>query len=88
MTNSCNFGSFGACYGGPSGDFNIFAATSGAPTGTFFFELKTNGGTGDSLGVTSISAAVPEPASWALMITGFGLVGGALRSRRKVALTA
>lgn len=30
--------------------------------------------------------AVPEPASWALMIGGIGLVGGALR-RRKVATT-
>ena len=26
--------------------------------------------------------AVPEPASWALMLGGFGLVGGAMRSRR------
>jgi hypothetical protein len=25
----------------------------------------------------------PEPASWALMLGGFGMVGGALRSRRK-----
>lgn len=29
--------------------------------------------------------AVPEPASWALMIGGFGLVGSALRQRRAVA---
>jgi hypothetical protein len=29
------------------------------------------------------SAAVPEPASWALMVAGFGLVGGAMRGRRK-----
>ncbi len=28
------------------------------------------------------TAAVPEPASWALMIGGFGLVGGSLRNRR------
>ena len=27
-------------------------------------------------------AAVPEPASWALMIAGFGLTGAALRRRR------
>jgi len=27
------------------------------------------------------SGAVPEPASWALMIIGFGMVGGALRRR-------
>ncbi len=31
-------------------------------------------------------SAVPEPASWALMLGGFGLVGGALRSRRKAAV--
>jgi hypothetical protein len=27
--------------------------------------------------------AVPEPASWALMLGGFGLVGGMLRNRRR-----
>jgi len=32
-------------------------------------------------------AAVPEPASWALMIAGFALVGGALRQRQYTALT-
>ena len=30
-----------------------------------------------------IAAAVPEPATWAMMIGGFGLVGGALRSQRR-----
>ena len=29
------------------------------------------------------AAPVPEPASWALMMGGFGLVGGAMRSHRK-----
>jgi hypothetical protein len=29
---------------------------------------------------------VPEPASWALMLGGFGLIGGAMRSRRKTAV--
>jgi hypothetical protein len=33
-------------------------------------------------GVTPPAAAVPEPATWAMMIGGFGLVGGALRRRR------
>jgi hypothetical protein len=34
----------------------------------------------------SVSGAVPEPASWALMIAGFGLVGAGMR--RRVALAA
>jgi len=29
-------------------------------------------------------AAVPEPASWAMMIGGFGLIGGTLRRRRAI----
>lgn len=33
-------------------------------------------------------AAVPEPGTWALMITGFGLAGAALRRRPKSALAA
>lgn len=32
---------------------------------------------------SSISAAVPEPATWAMMILGFGVLGGALRRRQK-----
>lgn len=31
--------------------------------------------------------AVPEPASWAMMLGGFGVVGGALRARRKAAVS-
>lgn len=38
-------------------------------------------------GITSFSAtalsAVPEPANWALMIAGFGLMGGVLRASRR-----
>lgn len=30
--------------------------------------------------------AVPEPATWAMMVMGFGLVGGAMRRRRTVAV--
>ncbi|NJC34910.1 hypothetical protein GGR88_002424 [Sphingomonas jejuensis] len=32
-------------------------------------------------------SAVPEPATWAMMIGGFGLVGGAMRRRRSVGTT-
>lgn len=33
----------------------------------------------------AVVAAVPEPASWAMLIGGFGLAGGALRRRRVLA---
>jgi hypothetical protein len=36
----------------------------------------------------SIQGGVPEPASWALMILGFGGVGAVLRTRRRPALAA
>ena len=39
----------------------------------------------DNVNVTT--AGVPEPASWALMLGGFGAIGSALRSRRKAALS-
>ena len=31
----------------------------------------------------TITAAVPEPAAWGMMLLGFGLAGGALRRRRQ-----
>lgn len=48
-----------------------------------------NGGTffNDSTGVSFTAAAVPEPASWALMIMGFGAVGFAMRRRPRTAVT-
>lgn len=81
MGNGFNFGSFGAGYGGQSGDFNIFASNGAAPNGTFYFQLTTAGG--ENIGVTSIAPGVPEPTSWAMLITGFGLTGAAMRRRRK-----
>jgi subtilisin-like proprotein convertase family protein len=39
--------------------------------------------------LTLSTAAVPEPSTWAMLILGFGLVGGALRSarRKQIAVT-
>jgi hypothetical protein len=48
-------------------------------------------GTSDSLGgyVDNITlSAVPEPATWAVMLMGFGGLGVAMRSRRRQAQTA
>ncbi len=33
--------------------------------------------------ITDAAAAVPEPASWALIITGFGMVGAGMRFRQR-----
>ncbi len=38
--------------------------------------------------VRLIAAAVPEPATWAMMLTGFGMVAGAARYRRRRTTTA
>lgn len=43
----------------------------------------TNGAYSGTLNFAKI--AVPEPATWLMMILGFGLVGGMLRSRRQSA---
>lgn len=60
-----------------------FGVTLGNVTGgdDFLILLPQSG---DSFTLT-FGAAVPEPASWALMISGFGLVGVALRRSAVVA---
>lgn len=44
----------------------------------------TNAGAG-SLRLSITAAAVPEPATWAMMLLGFGMVAGAARYRRRSA---
>ena len=85
----------------PAGYFingNLFQLTANGSyavqSGTAVFNLNA----GDSYGFYVYStdsccgpaqisfSAAPEPASWAMMLGGFGLVGGALRNRRKVAI--
>ena len=56
---------------------NFFSDTS---TSYHMLTADSRGLTSDSTG-SLMMAAVPEPASWALMVGGFGLVGGAMRRR-------
>ncbi len=56
---------------------------------TAFSSVKIVAGTGSGNAETYhldnlrfAAAAVPEPATWAMMILGFGLIGGAMRSRQ------
>jgi hypothetical protein len=39
-------------------------------------------------GVTVNVPSVPEPATWAVMLVGFGAIGASMRSRRKAAVAA
>lgn len=65
---------------------NGFAATASSVT----LQLNNTGGSAFSVGATLAnppSLAVPEPATWAMMLGGFGMLGAAMRtSRRKVSL--
>lgn len=60
------------------------------PTGDSvgFIVDKQGAYSNDSTGVTFTMTRVPEPASWAMLLAGFGLTGAALRRRRAVAPTA
>lgn len=46
----------------------------------------TTGGNGAYTGTLSFAPGVPEPATWAMMLMGFGAVGFSMRRRRQPAL--
>jgi hypothetical protein len=89
--------------GTAQGDFTVNTATTrdltffGVTSDTAFNSFTISGITptlGASIVFDNLSkgsavvAAVPEPASWAMMIAGFGLVGGAMRRRASKAAFA
>jgi len=61
--------------------------TATGPTTLSFSSADTNSPWGPVIGGVSV-AAVPEPATWAMMLVGIGGLGVALRSRRKPAVAA
>ena len=67
----CVFGSKGA---------GLFVGGQTSP------QFQSGGGEELRVNELRLAAAIPEPASWALMIGGFGLAGAALRTRRRQAL--
>ena len=53
------------------------------------YTLTINGvnrGTGSLAGTVTIAQAVPEPATWAMMLLGFGAVGFGMRRQRRQTL--
>ena len=80
---------------GELASINSYGLTFGTTFGDFGGGL--NSGFGEYSGYVPVfihedfinaAMAVPEPASWALMIAGFGLTGATMRRQRKVAATA
>jgi hypothetical protein len=59
---------------------------SGGNWDTFDIPYKNNPHDLSHLLFFGSAGAVPEPATWGLMILGFGLVGGAMRRRQKISL--
>jgi hypothetical protein len=77
---------------GASDPFNRYSiAFRALGSGTVAGRISNSGtdNNGPVLDDLSLSiTAVPEPATWAMMILGFGVIGGALRRRQRPALAA
>ena len=68
----------------PSG-FIAFRGIDGESIRNVSF-LVDNGGTFEEFRQLRLDVTpIPEPATWAMMLTGFGLIGGAIRRRRSTA---
>lgn len=72
---------------GASGGWGFLAAdNSGTVTSRYYAEAGNATGLVGSIGLVTefdFVTPVPEPATWAFMIFGFGAIGGALRRNRK-----
>lgn len=67
---------------------SFFRFDAGAGAGVDSFDFNRNGLSNAVLFQTGAVSAVPEPDTWAMMLIGFGAVGGAMRRRsQKVAVS-
>lgn len=73
-----------------AGNYNLFLDAD-QNNGVMNFRMSSypyNFNTGLVTGFNEAVAAVPEPATWAMMVAGFGVAGAAMRRRRRVAVAA
>jgi len=68
------------------GGVDQFAFRGILSTGALIKSFRLGGS--DIIATGTVEGAVPEPATWALMIVGFGLVGGSMRRRHAAAAIA
>ena len=64
-----------------NGSCPLNCVTSNTTFGATSFPIAV---TNTTTGVRSILAPVPEPATWAMMLVGFGAMGVSLRRRRRI----
>jgi hypothetical protein len=74
-------GSSGGC-GHPAFSFCAFVYDLGTGTPVFVEQSGSEGGWVAGTITAGGGPVIPEPATWAMMIAGFGLVGASLRRRR------
>lgn len=68
---------------------DLFSGTTTSPTfliGNYTLEGFHPDATGYSLSISQV-AAVPEPATWTMLLVGFGAIGFAIRRRRQNEVT-
>ena len=65
---------------GTNGRFTVFSDNPAE----YFTGIKLESST-NSFEIDNLAVAVPEPATWAMMIVGFGAAGAMIRRRRTVA---
>ncbi|UUR08895.1 PEPxxWA-CTERM sorting domain-containing protein [Sphingomonas glaciei] len=64
----------------------LFAGYEGSPTfvpGDYIGTGEVGGPTIYNISIRNVTAAVPEPATWAMMLLGFGTIGVTTRHRRR-----
>lgn len=89
LTNAASLG-IPTYSGGADGAVVVFNSGSPPSSGNGVSQISAFLGHSEDIGVSlSSGGAVPEPAAWALMLTGFMGAGAALRAnRRRVAVAA
>lgn len=73
------------------GSSSGYIELNGLNTGTIGIDAPAGDFTSQSgsfLGYAQTPAAVPEPATWAMLVAGFGLIGGSMRQRRALRVAA
>lgn len=77
----------GAGTGSTNWMLNTVNFSLAAPGSLRFAAIGTSDSLGGYLENVSLAAAVPEPATWAMMLIGFGVVGFGMRRRKALQLT-